>query len=333
MSSPPVNTGPGCGALPLREISIFVLLAYGLAWLVFTPLLLNGTPPTDPAFAVASQVYMFTPAVAALLVTFFLWRPANVWRALGLSPVRPVRRVGGYTLSAFALFALLPAVSLMAAVASGAVRLDLEHFSGLREVLAERATEAAAAMPETGFPTEAYLVVLGGVVLASPLVLLMCFGEELGWRGYLLPRLMPLGVWPALLASGVIHGLWHSPQLFIHSTVGSFGIAENLSFLASVVLMGLILGWLRLASRSVWPAVVGHGVNNAFLPVISLTLMHADGPSAPWLFPGGNGGLIGLAVMAAAALAVTLLVARGSGVVGSEPVRAGAASREHGSAE
>lgn len=301
MNSPRAHT-----ERPLREAVVFVLLALGLAWLVFTPLLLDGTPPSDPAFGVASQILMFTPAVAALLLTFLLRRPERPWRSLGLTPLRPVRRVGGYTLLAFAVFAFLPAVSLLTAAAFGVVRLDLENFSGLREELA--VLVPGTVLPDTGFPLDAYLVALGSVVIVSPLVLLMCFGEELGWRGYLLPRLAPLGVWPALLVSGLVHALWHGPQLFLHGVTGGFGLAEILSFLAAVVLLGIILGWLRLASASVWPAVVGHWANNAFLMVVPLTLTHADGSADPALYPGGNGGLIGLAVTAAAALGVTLLL-------------------------
>ncbi|MEU2943841.1 CPBP family intramembrane glutamic endopeptidase [Nocardiopsis alba] len=311
MNFPSVEAGPVRGRPPFRELSVFVLIVCGLAWLVFTPVLLNGASPSDPAFVLASQLFMFTPAVAALLVTFLLWRPGNVRRALGLTPLRPVRRVGGYTLLAFAVFVLLPAVTLLTAVVFGVVRLDLEDFSGLREELTTLAPEAAATMPRDGFPLEAYLVVLGMVAVSFVPTLLMCFGEELGWRGYLLPRLLPLGVWPALLVSGVVHGLWHGPQLLIHSLSGSFGLGDVLTFLTSVVLLGVVLGWLRLASRSVWPAVVGHAANNAFVLVIPITLMHADGPSGPGLYPGGNGGLIGLAVMALAALVITLLLRKG----------------------
>ncbi|WP_152514107.1 CPBP family intramembrane glutamic endopeptidase [Nocardiopsis valliformis] len=306
MNSPPVNSGPGRGKAPLREISIFVLLAFGLAWLVFTPLILNGTPPTDPAFGTATHIYVFTPAVAALLVTLFVWRPGNVARALALTPLRPLRRVAGYSLLGFVVFVLLPGLALLAAVALGVAPLDPENFSGLREVLAERAPDAV--LPETGFPTEVYLAVLGGLLLFFPLTFLLYFGEELGWRGYLLPRLLPLGVWPALLISGLIHGLWHSPQLYIHTTLGDMPLVGHLSFLVSVVLYGIILGWLRLASRSVWPAVFGHAATIAFLPVFGATLMHADGPTHPGLYPGGNGGLIGLVVVGLVALGTTLLL-------------------------
>jgi len=48
-----------------------------------------------------------------------------------------------------------------------------------------------------------------------PLVLLpvvQVFGEEYGWRGYLLPKLLPLGERRASLIVGVVWGLWHFPN-------------------------------------------------------------------------------------------------------------------------
>ena len=40
---------------------------------------------------------------------------------------------------------------------------------------------------------------------------LFTFGEEFGWTGYLLVRLLPLGRWRAALLYGTIWGLWHAP--------------------------------------------------------------------------------------------------------------------------
>ena len=38
-------------------------------------------------------------------------------------------------------------------------------------------------------------------------------GEELGWRGFLLPKLLPIGQWKAILVSGLIWGFWHAPVI------------------------------------------------------------------------------------------------------------------------
>lgn len=48
--------------------------------------------------------------------------------------------------------------------------------------------------------------------------LLMVFGEEYGWRGYLVPKLLPLGEVRASLIVGVIWGVWHFPNALQEST-------------------------------------------------------------------------------------------------------------------
>jgi uncharacterized protein len=282
----------------VREIAIFVGLAYVLAWLVFTPALIKGAEPDDAAFAVSTQLYVFTPALAALLVVFLVWRPQRRAQALGLVPVRPLRRMGGYILLALGMFVVLGFAATLLAAALGVTQLDLVDFSGLRSAIEERAPAAAGALNADGFPTAAYLLALG-VVLAAilPLALLMNLGEELGWRGYLLPRLLPLGVWPALLVTGLIHALWHGPQLLLHLHAGTMGPAGVAMFIASTLMVGIIIGWFRLASGSVWPAVVAHAANNSFNTLGFLTLSAADAPADPLLYPGGLGGIVGGTVL------------------------------------
>ncbi|RNL84347.1 CPBP family intramembrane glutamic endopeptidase [Halostreptopolyspora alba] len=297
------------GALPLREIAAFVALVFGLAWLVHTPALLSGIGPEDPLYGMSAQLYMFTPGLAALAIGFVVWRrPARVARGLALT-LRPFRRVGGYCLLAFLVFTLLGVIAPLVAAALGVIQLDLTGFSGLRAAIEERMPGAAKDLTPTGFPLRAYLVALGMFLLTVvPVTLLMTFGEELGWRGYLLPRLLPLGVWPALLLTGVIHGLWHGPQLLIQARSGWMGADSVAVFLTFVVVAGILFGWLRLASGSVWPAVVAHGANNSVTSLGFLTLSDADTPTHPVLYSGGAGGAVGMVLIL---LLVGLLAARG----------------------
>ncbi|MBB4934281.1 membrane protease YdiL (CAAX protease family) [Lipingzhangella halophila] len=286
------------GALPFREIASFVALAFGLAWLVHTPALLGGVGPEDPLYGISAQVYMFTPGLAALVVGFAVWRrPSRVARGLALT-LRPFRRVGGYCLLALLVFTLLGVVAPLVAAALGVIQLDLTGFSGLRAAIEERAPGATEHLTESGFPLRAYLVAVGTfLVTAVPMSLLTSFGEEVGWRGYLLPRLLPLGVWPALLVTGLIHGLWHSPQLFIQARSGGMGADSITVFLVFIVVAGILFGWLRLASGSVWPAVVAHGVNNSVTALGFLTLSAADTPTHPVLYSGGAGGVVGMVLI------------------------------------
>ncbi|CAL9529164.1 hypothetical protein SUDANB121_04020 [Nocardiopsis dassonvillei] len=312
MTEPPRNRlrrqaeTPSRRALPLREILVFVAVAYALAWAVHAPLLIGGTGPADPAYGLAATVYMFTPALAAVAVTLFVWRPSGFARALGLAARGSWRRAGGYSLLAFALMPLLGFAAALAAGLVGAVRLDLVDFSGLRGVLPDFVPDLAATMPATGFPWTAFLAALGMVLLASVPALVLAFGEELGWRGYLLPRLLPLGVWPALAVSGVVWGLWHGPQLLIQYLHGGFDAAQVALFLVFCVVAGVVIGWFRLASGSVWPAVLAHGANNALNTIGFVALADAGTPTDDLLYPGGLGGLVGLGVLVAVAAVLAL---------------------------
>ncbi|MDQ0089449.1 membrane protease YdiL (CAAX protease family) [Paenibacillus anaericanus] len=89
-------------------------------------------------------------------------------------------------------------------------------------------------------------------------------GEELGWRGYLLPRLKSLGTSKALLWSSVIWGLFHLPIMIFtdlyHSEVNLYVYIPL--FMLNVILAGMFIGFLRLKSNSIWPALIAHSAHN-----------------------------------------------------------------------
>ena len=96
--------------------------------------------------------------------------------------------------------------------------------------------------------------------------LVLCFGEEIGWRGYLLPRLMRLGTRPALLLSGFMQALWHLPFIlftaFYHGE-GNVWLIVAL-FVSTMTVAGVLFGYLRLASGSTWPAIIAHSIFNSY---------------------------------------------------------------------
>lgn len=91
-------------------------------------------------------------------------------------------------------------------------------------------------------------------------------GEELGWRGYLLPRLVDLGRVRAGLCSGLLWAVWHAPLIYIAAAYhGGAGPLYMLSFTITIVAMGFVANELRMASGSSWPAVLFHGAHNGIL--------------------------------------------------------------------
>jgi membrane protease YdiL (CAAX protease family) len=107
-----------------------------------------------------------------------------------------------------------------------------------------------------------------GLALVTGATLEVVFGagEEIGWRGYMLTRLIDAGVPQPLLASGIIWALWHFPLILSgkYAAGPHPGISAAI-FLVGVVGIAYVIGILRLRSGSVWPAALLHGEWNGII--------------------------------------------------------------------
>jgi membrane protease YdiL (CAAX protease family) len=247
-------------SVPWRAVVTFIVLACGLAWLVALPLWLGGTGLANPLTGLLLPVIMFTPGIAALIVVFLVQRPRPRPTAeyLGLWPLRPVGRTIWLTVFGIVGSVLLVILGVFLAAALGLVQLDLVTFSGFAQVI----TQGGAV--ESPMPVG--LIVLLQLLLIPVAAIfngLFALGEELGWRGWLLPSLRPLGTWPALLISGAVWGFWHSPLILLGYNFGQPNLIGVVIMIGGCMLYGVLIGWLRLRTGSIWPAVFAHGAFNA----------------------------------------------------------------------
>lgn len=246
-----------------RSVAVFVVVAMGLAWVVALPLWL-GEGLQSPLFGTLAVVMMFTPTVAALTVVFFLDKPRQKARALGLVPLRPAGRLIGY----LALALVIPIVLCFLAVPVGALfgvfPADFTGLSGFRQITEWQLAQAG--IIELPLPIEvlAALQLVNILIGALFIGLVPALGEEIGWRGWLLPKLMHLGPWPAVGLSGLIWGLWHAPVILLgYNYPGTPGWLAMIAMTVLCTIMGGIFGWLRLRGGSVWPAALAHSTFNA----------------------------------------------------------------------
>lgn len=137
------------------------------------------------------------------------------------------------------------------------------------------AAYAGKALGMPGLPPAMH-VLLMVALQASVGFLLSCataLGEEIGWRGFLAPRLLArFGFAGGSLATGAIWALWHFPVLFLanygEETPRAFAMA---CFSISLVGMSFVYSWFRLRTGSLWPAVFLHASHNVFItPVLSM---------------------------------------------------------------
>jgi CAAX protease family protein len=104
------------------------------------------------------------------------------------------------------------------------------------------------------------------LTLGTLVSVLSAAGEEIGWRGYMLTRLIDAGTPRPVLVSGVIWACWHMPLILSGQYASSQKPALSAGlFLIDVVAFAYLAARLRLDSGSVWPAVVIHASWNAII--------------------------------------------------------------------
>jgi membrane protease YdiL (CAAX protease family) len=104
-------------------------------------------------------------------------------------------------------------------------------------------------------------------------------GEEIGWRGFLVPELAKQMSYPKLsLLSGIIWAAWHSPLLlFADYNAGTNRWYALGCFAVMIVSGSFAFAWLRLKSGSLWTAAVLHASHNLFVQTVFDNMMRNTG--------------------------------------------------------
>lgn len=281
-----------------KRTIIFLAFAFGIAWLTALVIALTGGLTNSPilvantnislAFVLTAVGYMCAPAAAHVL-TRLITREG--WKDLGLR--LNFKRAWKYWL--FLWFG--PSVF----VVIGGVLYFLvfpQQFDPSLSSL-EPMLVGTDISPQTLVMIQTIQAFLIGPLLNG----LFTFGEEFGWRSYLLRKLLPLGGRKAVLLVGVIWGLWHAPIIAMGHNYGlDYPGAPWLGILAMTlfcVALGIVFSWAAIKADSVWPAVIGHGAVNGFAGVVTFFV---KGTPFTLLGPAMTGILSGLPLLILAAV-------------------------------
>jgi uncharacterized protein len=225
---------------------------------------------------------MFGPAAAAALVRGPLRREG--FADAGLRLVARGRRGGGWMyLAAYVTVPLLVAAGI-----GLSLLIHYQHLTDPVRTLEQMITQQLAAAHQhvpVGLSLHQLAVIdfIVAIALAFSLGvafnMIFTFGEEFGWRGYLVPRLAPMGgVWAAVV-TGIVWGLWHAPLIVLsgynfpgHPWLGVGGMVLFTTALS------LVFAWLRFRSGSVWPSTLAHAAVNAQYGFALLVLAPAGDP-------------------------------------------------------
>jgi membrane protease YdiL (CAAX protease family) len=191
----------------------------------------------------------------------------RTWKYIALAPIIPI---------------VIGLIAYGIAWATGLARFDPQAVGLVAPLVGDTAS------PATIFVVTLALAATIGTIISA----LSAAGEEIGWRGYMLTRLIDAGVPRPILVSGVIWGLWHVPLI-----LGGILYADSpLPVLATVVVVmvgavsfAYVLARMRLETGSIWPSLALHASYNSIIQIAFATA--TTGAGAP-LWVGMEAGIL-----------------------------------------
>lgn len=292
--------------LAAHRAGTFCVVTFALTWAFWfaavypaaIPLLRAGQNPlSGPAVTLFVGAGMFFPAIGVVLTRLLT---GEGFRGAWVRP-REFRRTWKYWVAGW--FGPMLLVALGAVVFFLIFPSDFDPSCPLFLEATNAQLAAAGQPPMDEAQAQALMGMQLALVLVCPLLnAATCFGEEWGWRGYLLPHLMERhsATW-AIVAVGVIWGLWHAPITVLGHNYGldypGWPVVGILAMICFCTALSALFGWLTLRSGSCLPATFAHGALNGCVSAPALFMAVAPNPFVGPLCTGIIGG-IGLIVAA-----------------------------------
>ena len=253
--------------LTKKRLIIYLGLSFGMAWLIFFIFIFTGHTWTGSTLEMLSLVSlgMLAPAIAHVITRKIT---NEGYRFTGEKSMMLGIDLKGKKWIFFLLAMFLPVV--YSTLGDGILWLVFPEAFG-----------------ETEFSLFVVIIypliaVVKGVVLSFA-----AFGEEFGWRGYMMPKLIELmGMPKAIIVGGIIWGLWHAPLTCVGHNFGmdypGFPYVGIILMCLFCTALGTVLMYVTIKTNSIWPAAFMHAVNNS-VPSVLLLFMKQDVEIPLWI--------------------------------------------------
>ncbi len=147
------------------------------------------------------------------------------------------------------------------------------------------------------------------ILIAPILNCITCFGEEWGWRGYLLPKMAKkFSLVPMLFINGVIWGLWHAPLTIAGHNYGTEYFGYPFAGIAAMclfcIVLGIVFSFVTMKTGSCVPSIIAHGAVNGFA---SAGVYFTDNGGNAFIGPGITGIIGGLPILIAAVILLIVM--------------------------
>ncbi len=251
----------------MKRATIFAIAVCLVGWamaLLFGELS-GGVSPQS--YTIFGSLYMFLPAVVALVIQLLSHRKGQ-GKVLSPTQLQLLRFRPRWS---WLVGVMVAVVAVFLSLGVSALFVDVVSFkegtmaqmvaSGASPELIEQSMAQLNMVPDWAM---LLATVVSGLLAGVTINALFAFGEEFGWRCFLVGELADKKFLPSALFIGAVWGIWHAPMILLYGhnypNDRALGVAMMVLF---CVLVGAIELYFVLKAGSVWPAAIFHGVMNA----------------------------------------------------------------------
>jgi len=256
----------------INKTTLFLILTFTISYSLAGIYYLIGDPSINKlGFTLMAAGYMFIPAITAIIVKKAIFHE-KIKKDLLIS-----FKLNRWFLVAWLSMPVIVLCSVGISLLFPDVTYDPEMsgmLSRLEGIMTPEEMEEAKASLENLPVSPLLLILAAGLFAGITINAVAGFGEELGWRGFLLREFSEMSFVKASLLIGIIWGIWHAPLILMGHNYPQHSQLGVLMMVVLCILLTPLLLYITIKARSVIAAAVMHGTMNA---VAGLSIMLIDG--------------------------------------------------------
>ena len=230
-----------------KALRLYIIITFAVSMIIEAIWIYYGKVASDAGI---SQLLMFIPCIAAIITSRIYFKKQ---KSFGFNRCK-FRYVVLSTLIPLAYWVLSYSAFWLS---------TKESFGSNFSLLISQASNYQKGLSDNTAVAMAFAIMI-------PICIITALGEEVGWRGFMYPKMQKMWGWKkAVSISGIAWALWHLPlvvtELYYNSTALWFRIPM---FFIEIFALTIIISWLRVKSYSVWPAILFHAAHNYFDQVV-----------------------------------------------------------------
>lgn len=290
----------------MKRIIIYLAFTFGVTYAlefgVIYPLALGGDPLNASSNAIVMGLMALVMFVPALGVVFTRLVTKEGFKNSLIKP-KQFKKTFKYYLMGWFGPTILIAIGAVVYFVLFPADFDPQMTSfttQYQELIAQQGVE----VDTSSIQSMIYVQLLIGAALAPLINFIPCFGEEWGWRGYLLPKVNErLSFVPTILVTGVIWGLWHAPLTALGHNYGmdyaGWPVLGIFAMCCFCIAIGTFLSYITIKAKNCLPAVLAHAaLNGVAAAAVYLTISGGN----PFIGPMPTGVIGGIGFIATAVI-------------------------------